>query len=109
VRIEFYGFAASYCIFKSEESVHKQPVFALEDRLICTMPNGLSALRLDLFADDVKALTIVLIEPVEFDRTSRVVVKQNSIVFMLTRPITSTNAALLSQTTCVFDVGQTSG
>jgi hypothetical protein len=73
------------------------------------MPNGLSAARLDLFADEMKALTIVLIEPVEFDPTARVVVKQTSIIFMLKRPITSTNAALLSQTTCVFDVGQSSG
>lgn len=62
-----------------------------------------------MFTDDHKALNIVLIEPIALDRSKRVVVKQNSINFTLTNPISEYNFALLYQPTCIFDVGETTG
>ena len=61
-----------------------------------------------LFADGEKILKISLIDPVDFDRSNRVIVKKDSVSFALKTPIDAAYAGSFKPA-CHFDVGDTAG
>jgi len=80
----------------------------MQDSSLCFLPSGLAAQRLDLFADSL-LLTINLIDPIDLEKSPRVIVKQPLISFNLTTPIVEPHVSLFDQPICIFDVGKTSG